>query len=181
MATMVDEFDYSNTTDSELRSAIAVLTLLSERAKKAVDSAKSEAMRRDIATREEESVTVNGIDLGTLRMVKGSVGSLKVSDPLAYAQALANSGYESMTEQVLYPREEAFAKSFLEARVKEELFDTATGELVKTSGELIDGVTRTAGRAESLTYKKNYSTVKTLFENLPAGDVVKLIAPPVEE
>lgn len=179
----MDDYDYSNTNDSDLRKQIAILTLIQERAKNAIDSAKSEAMRRGIGEKEAEETTLNGAVLGTINRTKDGEGSYMVTDPLAYAQALAHSDYANMVEEVLYPKPEAMTKSFVKARAMEELYDIQTGVLVKNAGIPVDGTTLKPGKAGSIQFRRNKSVTEHIFEQLAPSDVALLIAgkPTVKE
>ncbi|MFC0264899.1 hypothetical protein [Alloscardovia macacae] len=172
----MSEFDYSHIPDDQLRRSIALLTVLQENAKTAIDAAKAEAVRREIGLDQAEDVHFNGQSAGTLSYSKATEGSYYVDDPIAYAYYLQRMGYEVMTEELPYPKCEAWEKSFLKARVFEDLFDTQTGLIVKASGQMPDGVKKRAGRGETVVFKKNKSVTAHLFEIATPDDVVKLIS-----
>lgn len=179
--TTTDLFDYSGVQDHQLRQTIAVLTILAEQAKKALDEAKKEAVNRDMGKAEPETITINGQEAGTISYSKGTESSYYVADPIAFAHYLAEYGFDQMVETIDYPREEALAKSFVKARVEDQVVDLDTGEIVKERYALPAGVKERVGRGESVTFRRNKSVTEHLFEHLTPIQVVHAITPSGEE
>ena len=175
MVTQTLEYDYSNLSDTQVRQNIAILTVLSEQAKTALDAVKMEAVRRDMGKTEPEHITINGEDAGAFTYSKPTEPSYYVADPAAFAQYLARSGFENMPEETLMPASEALAKSFITARVNDELVDTVTGVIMKDAGELPDGVKQRAGRGETVTFRRNKAVTEHLFELLTPMQVIEQI------
>lgn len=171
-----DDYDMSNLSDQDLKAVIGVFTAISERSASTVKRAKAEALNRGIAgNHEPENVIFNRNIIGTVSATTGSRPYYKVSDLVEYGGWLARNGYENMVVDQPVPEPEALTKSFIEALAKKDIADPKTGEIISSAGEPVPGTTMVAGRAETITFKKDRKAIAGLFDGSQSGAVLRLL------
>ena len=154
-----DDYDMSNLSDQDLKAVIGVFTAISERSASTVKRAKAEALNRGIAgNHEQENVIFNRNIIGTVSATTGSRPYYKVSDLVEYGDFLARNGYRNM-----------------EALAKKDIADPETGEIISSAGEPVPGTSMVAGRAETITFKKDRKAIAGLFDGSQSGAVLRLL------
>lgn len=171
-----DDYDMSNLSDQDLKAVIGVFTAISERSSQTVKRAKAEALNRGIAgNHEPENVMFNRSVIGTVSATTGSRPYYKVSDLVEYGDWLSRNGYENMVVAQPVPEPEALTKGFIEALAKKDIADPATGEIISSAGDPVPGTSMVAGRAETITFKKDKKAIAGLFDGSQSAAVLRLL------
>lgn len=171
-----DDYDMSNLSDQDLKAVIGVFTAISERSSQTVKKAKAEALNRGIAgNHEPENVLFNRNIIGTVSASQGSRPYYKVSDLVEYGDWLGRNGYENMVVEQPVTEPGALTKGFIEALAKKDIADPETGEIISSAGEPVPGTTMVAGRAETITFKKDRKAIAGLFDGSQSAAVLRLL------